>query len=141
MINIAMNHSKSNQAHQVYVRVIGNNVFYRTVERFIFKKRTVFYGIVNPQKILKYNSARTQINMTHFTVSDLTFRQTYRLSGGDKQSVWVRKPEVVKIYRISTSNGITRIVLGYPPAIKNAKLYRVRFLSNTQHLANFMLNF
>ncbi|KEP73238.1 hypothetical protein HR12_15970 [Microbacterium sp. SUBG005] len=72
-----MNAARREQTHNVNGLACGNGFINRSGERWVGKECTFFDFNVQARQVLINDTARTQVNVTHFRVAHLTIRQTH----------------------------------------------------------------
>ena len=115
-------HSAVGQKPHYMQRLI---VFLRIVHCFdirgIFKKVAVGYCLCYARQILKHDSARSDIGMTHLAVAHLTVGQTDVHSGGGKLSVSIPGKDSVKVRSCRRAYGVALGFRGNAEAVHNNK--------------------
>jgi len=122
---VAMHATIRNQAQHMQRFVSINRGIDRGLEYFVLANRAFSNINVNPANILQHHPPSADIQVAHFGIAELAFRQTDKLVGCIDQCPWIFSKKAVDIRLLCRSNGIVFFFFAIAKTIENQQQNRL----------------
>ncbi|MNM70987.1 hypothetical protein D3C81_826320 [compost metagenome] len=124
MINMAVYAAIGQQAVQMKLLAVGLRVLYSFNQGLVRKEITFTDRLVDTGQILIHDPACTDVQMTYFRVTHLSFRQTHSLTASSKRSVRVHLKVSVVIRFVRLCDRVAFICTAKTESVHDDQCYR-----------------